>query len=282
MYYSGIADEAGKDLATQIRAHKELGWSHIEMRTVDGVQFTDLTDDQFDDAVRQLDQAGLKISCYASAIANWATKITDPLQRDIEILERAIPRMKRTGTSFIRVMGWPNDGLPDEQWRDLALDRMKQLVTIAEQANIQLVLENCEGWPSQSVENTRWFFEQIPSPAFRAVYDTGNPEQHGHTNTWQWYEVSKSRISYVHVKVYTGGPDGRFVYPDQPSPCKVTETLRDLFQSGYDGGISIEPHMESVIHAGQTITDADAAYRNYIEYGRRLEKLVEQVKMFGW
>ena len=48
MYYSGIADEAGKDLATQIRAHKELGWSHIEMRTVDGVQFTDLTDDQFD------------------------------------------------------------------------------------------------------------------------------------------------------------------------------------------------------------------------------------------
>ncbi len=282
MYFSGIADEAGKDLDTQIRAHKELGWSHIEMRTVDGVQFTDLPDDRFEQAVAKLDAAGLKISCYASAIANWASKITDPLERDIETLERAIPRMKRTGTPFIRVMGWPNDGFSDEQWRDEALQRMRKLVEIAEQGGVQLVLENCEGWPCQSIENTQWFFDQISSPAFRAVYDTGNPEQHGHTNTWQWYEVSKPYISYVHIKVYTGGENGKFVFPDEPSPCHVQETLRDLFQCGYDGGISIEPHLESVIHAGQGISDAAAAYQSYIEYGQRLMKLVEQTKMFGW
>ncbi|RKY76941.1 sugar phosphate isomerase/epimerase, partial [candidate division KSB1 bacterium] len=30
MFFTGIADEAGKSLDVQIRAHKELGWDHIE------------------------------------------------------------------------------------------------------------------------------------------------------------------------------------------------------------------------------------------------------------
>ena len=36
MILTGIADEAGKDIKTQIKAHKELGWDTIELRLVDG------------------------------------------------------------------------------------------------------------------------------------------------------------------------------------------------------------------------------------------------------
>ena len=36
MYYTGFADEAANDLATQIKATKELGWSNIESRRIDG------------------------------------------------------------------------------------------------------------------------------------------------------------------------------------------------------------------------------------------------------
>ena len=37
MYLTGFADEAAKDLAGQIRATRELGWSNIESRAIDGV-----------------------------------------------------------------------------------------------------------------------------------------------------------------------------------------------------------------------------------------------------
>ena len=30
MFLTGIADESGKDIHTQIKAHKELGWDKIE------------------------------------------------------------------------------------------------------------------------------------------------------------------------------------------------------------------------------------------------------------
>jgi hypothetical protein len=35
MYLSGIADEAGASIDTQIRATKELGWKYIEARSVE-------------------------------------------------------------------------------------------------------------------------------------------------------------------------------------------------------------------------------------------------------
>ncbi|MGF1679490.1 MAG: hypothetical protein ACFCUX_09905 [Candidatus Methylacidiphilales bacterium] len=36
MKITGISDEAGPTIAEQIQAHKELGWTHLELRKVDG------------------------------------------------------------------------------------------------------------------------------------------------------------------------------------------------------------------------------------------------------
>jgi sugar phosphate isomerase/epimerase len=282
MYFSGIADEAGKDLATQIKAHQELGWSHIEPRTIDGVQFTDLSDDRFNEVRAALADAGLTVSCIAGPIANWASRITNPIENDLAILERNIPRMKQLGTQFIRVMSWPNDGLSDEDWRSRAISRMKQLTAMAEAGGVTLVLENCDGWASVSAENNGAFLSEVGSPALKAVYDTGNAASHGFLNTWEWYQASKAHIAYVHIKAHTGpqpdGSDGEHVYPDESEQSKVEETLTDLFASGYDGGISIEPHLDSVIHLGKEIDDSDSAYRSYIEYGQRTMKIVEKAR----
>ena len=70
MYFTGFADEAAKDLAGQIKATKELGWTNIESRAIDGVNIHDLPQDQFDRAADALDAAGIKINCFGSAIAN--------------------------------------------------------------------------------------------------------------------------------------------------------------------------------------------------------------------
>ncbi|MFC1976460.1 sugar phosphate isomerase/epimerase, partial [Chloroflexota bacterium] len=71
MYYTGFADEAGASIDVQIKATKELGWSNIESRSIDGINLTDISDEKFEEVVEKLAEAGIKINCFGSAIANW-------------------------------------------------------------------------------------------------------------------------------------------------------------------------------------------------------------------
>ena len=80
MYLTGFADEASQDLATQIRVTKELGWNAIESRGIWGANIHDLDEDRFDRACGMLEDAGVRVNCFGSTIANWGKRIEDPFQ----------------------------------------------------------------------------------------------------------------------------------------------------------------------------------------------------------
>jgi sugar phosphate isomerase/epimerase len=279
MFPSGISDEAGKDIQTQIRAHRELGWNHIELRLVDGTNITQIDDRAFGTIADTLDAAGLRVSCFGSAIANWARPITSDERIDRDDLKRAIPRMKRMKCPFIRVMSYPNNPdapLPEREWRREAIRRMRYLAGMAEDGGVTLVHENCSGWGGQSAENSTILLGEVASPALRLVFDTGNPVDYNQDG-WEYYRAVLPDIVYVHVK------DGRrvngaieYVYCGEGEGY-VREILADLAERGYDGGVSIEPHLAAVIHTGKAADSAAQLYDSYIEYGRRLAAIVDAV-----
>ena len=158
MFYTGFADEAGTPIAEQIRAHKILGWKHIEVRNVEGGNLCEVDDATFEKTLAAMNEAGMKISCFGSGIANWARNIDQDFQRDVNDLKRAIPRMKKAGTPIIRIMSWPNakeKPLSDADWKKEALKRMKVLVRMAEDGGILLGHENCSGWGGHSPRRRR-------------------------------------------------------------------------------------------------------------------------------
>jgi len=279
MYYSGIADEAGKDIDTQIKAHLELGWKHIELRTVGGENITQLSDAKFDAIAAKLAEAGLQVSCFGSAIANWARPITIDPQVDIDDLKQAIPRMKRLGTEFIRVMSYPNDEknpLPEDEWRDASITRMRTLAEIAGGAGITLVHENCSGWGGLSAENCMEMMEEINSWALRIVFDTGNPVTYGQ-DAWSYYKTVEEFIAYVHIKdAKRVGDVDEYCYCGEGDGA-VKQIVGDLLANGYEGGFSIEPHLAAVIHTGQEADSAEQLYKSYTEYGKRFMEIVEDV-----
>lgn len=280
MFFSGIADEAGQAIDTQIRAHEELEWDCIELRLIDGVNITSVSDEVFDEVYRKLDAAGIKVSCFGSAIANWARPITCDPQVDIDDLTRAIPRMRRLGTPFIRVMSYPNDTenpISEKEWRTEAIRRMKVLAKMAEDAGITLAHENCSGWGGLSSANSNALLGEVGSPALKVVFDTGNPVTYGQ-DAWDYYQDVLDDIVYVHIKdakkidgkdhyTFCGEGDGY-----------VREIVSDLLQKGYDGGFSIEPHLAAVIHTGERSASADRLFESYTEYGRRLMRIVEHAQ----
>jgi sugar phosphate isomerase/epimerase len=279
MFFSGIADEAGQDIHTQIRAHQVLGWQHIELRLVDGTNITQITDDAFRHVQEALAAAEMQVSCFGSAIGNWARPITSDFSVDVEDLRRALPRMKALGTPFIRVMSYPNDPknpISENEWRREAIRRIRVLAEIAEGEGIILAHENCSGWGGASAENTLILLAEVNSPALKVLFDTGNPVTYGQ-DSWQHYCAVRDHIAYVHVKdakkvngqdVYTLCGEGE---------GQVHRILSDLLEHGYDGGISIEPHLAAVIHTGKRSQDAAQLFDSYIRYGRALMKIVQDI-----
>lgn len=282
MFYSGIADEASPDLERQLAAHKELGWKHIELRNLSGKNLTDLSDEDFDTVAGQLEAAGMQVSCFAAQLANWSRPIDSDLEVDLAELRRAIPRMQRLGTRFIRCMSYPNCDPPlsDGDWRQEAVRRMKALAKLAEDGGVTLVHENCSGWGGLGPSQTMQLLSEVGSEHLKLVYDTGNPVQ-ALQEPWSYYEGVREAVVYVHIKDYKPRRDQsdpeHAVFPGEGA-AEVERIVADLLANGYDGGFSIEPHITSVIHLQQEAADPELAYSTYLDYGRRLEKLIQSIQ----
>lgn len=277
MYFSGIADEAGDALETQIQAHKELGWNHIELRNINGVNFTDHCDRAFEEVVGKLSDAGLQVSCFASQLCNWARPITKHFDIDRDELQRAIPRMQKLGCNYIRIMSYPNAGWPEQEWKEEVFKRLRMLADMAENGGIVLAHENCDGYGGRGPAESLELLDRVDSPNLKLLYDTGNPVPHGQ-DAWEYYSAIRDHIVYVHIKDATlaEGSDVTYTYCGK-GDGKVRQVLSDLKERGYDGYLSIEPHLVAVVHEGKGAGDKDAAASTYIEYGRRLVKLVEEL-----
>lgn len=274
MFLAGIADEAGAGIEKQIEAHRELGWKHIEIRDIDGKNLIDIDEAKFNQIAEKLDEVGIKVCCFDSQIANWARKISEDFALDVEELKRAIPRMHRLDTKYIRIMSYPNDNWSKSDWRKEVVRRLKELGRIAKDGEVILAHENCSGWGGQGPEEALDIIEAVNSPNLRFLLDTGN-KPHGHGTPWDVYQKVRDYIVHVHIKEYKGREADQFVFPGE-GDCQVEKIIEDLLSSGYKGGFSIEPHMASVIHLGKRAEDPEAAYRLYLEHGRKAQALVEK------
>ncbi len=289
MHLTGFADEAANDLDGQIKAVQALGWSHIECRNIDGKNLTAITDDEFDVVCEKLQKAGISINCFGSGVANWAKPITDPPDSSYQELKIAIPRMHRLGTKMIRVMSFhvpEDDSINDPDVVKEVIKRMKVLTAMAEDAGITLVHENCDNWGGRSYEHTLRLLDAIPSPNFKLVFDTGNPvfrmdvrgkPPYQRQDSLEFYRNVRDHVVYIHIKDGIMKNDvTEFTYPGE-GDGHVVEVCSDLFQRGYDGAFSIEPHLAVVFHDKSVQSKDDIRFANFVEYGKRMEKLLISV-----
>ena len=287
MYMTGFADEAAVGIDGQIKATRELGWKNIESRNIDGVNIHDLDDKAFDVVYGKLQDAGVSINCFGSAIANWAKNIDQPMEPDVQALNRAILRMGRLGTKLIRIMSYAvlPDRSPEDQMKEERFRRLNIITQRLLDAGIQPVHENCMNFGGMGWSYTLALIENVPG--LKLVFDTGNPvftddrtkpAPYPKQSSWEFYNIVKKHVAYLHIK------DGiwdnektNYTYPGLGNG-DVRQIVEDAIKSGYDGGISIEPHIGAVFHDPSVKTDEDRKYAMYIEYGRRMEQMIAEIK----
>ncbi len=279
MIITGIADEGSPELKEQIRIHRTLGWNTLELRLIGKTNVCAVDDETFDQVYKTVQEEQMEVICFASSIANWARPITSDFQTDVEELKRAIPRMQRFATPFIRVMSYPNGGLPEAEWREEAIRRMKELARIAADGGVVMVHENCSGWGGMSPENQKILLEEVHSPNLQIVFDTGNPVGEGHPpeETWDFYQTALPFIKHVHIKDCAKTAEGEieYTYPGE-GQSMVRRILKSLLDMGYSGAFSIEPHITAQIHLG-TSSSGRKAEEIYLEYGRRTNAMLTEL-----
>lgn len=291
MYFTGFADEASGNLDLQIKATKELGWSNIEARSLFGKNLGTMSDEEFETLQEKLSAAGVGINCYGSAVANWANPITESPEKSYAELRTALPRMQKLGTKLIRIMSF---AVPQElkakawEFEDEVIKRLQTIVRMAEEAGVVCVHENCMNWGGLSYEYTLRLCDRLASsPAFRLVFDTGNPVFNDDysknplkkQSSWEFYEKVRDFVVYIHIKDGRILPDGtmKFTFGGE-GDGDVRRILTDAFSRGYDGGISIEPHMNKVFHDPDASVNERLSYENYVEYGKRMMAMVDEIK----
>jgi sugar phosphate isomerase/epimerase len=288
MYLTGFADEAAKDLDTQIKATLELGWTNIESRNIDGTNIHNIPDSEFDVVEKKLKDAGVTINCFGSAIANWQKKITEPVDSSLEEAKRAIPRMHRLGSKLVRIMSFAliKENGPADQMKEERFERVRKIKEMFESEGLTPVHENCMNFGGMSAVHTLELVENVPG--LKLVFDTGNPfftldrskaEPYPLQDAYEFYEAVKEHVHYIHIKDGFMNEENKqvFTYPGE-GKGSVPKIMEDLVKRNYEGGISIEPHLGAVFHDESVTSPEEKKYRMYVEYGKRMEKIIADAK----
>ena len=292
MYLTGFADEAARNLETQIQATREIGWRRISARGVNGANLHELSQDEFDRVADQIDEAGIIIPEFGSLIGNWGKKITSNFDVTLAEIERAIPRMHRLNTKMIRVMSYAQEPWGEDQNEEERFRRLREIHARFADEGLQAIHENCMNWGGFSPEHTLRLIQEVPG--IKLVFDTANPVFQLDRSKpladgsfpWQdpleFYQKVKEHIVHVHIKDCTNPPQGEsepatYTLPGQ-GQGKVREILTALKNDGYSGGLAIEPHVATVFHAvdGQE-PDWQQCYDSYVEYGHATNELVAEL-----
>jgi sugar phosphate isomerase/epimerase len=293
MYVTGFADEAADSLAGQIKATKALGWEYIEARSINGKNIHDISDEEFQNVYRELGEAGVRVNCFGSTIANWSKSVDEPFEDTLATADRAAARMQKCGARLVRVMSYAI--LRDAQGKALAdqkeeerFRRMREITRRFTDHGITPVHENCLTYGGMSAAHTLRLLENVPG--LKLVFDTGNPPltpdfekpfPYPMQDSWRFYTAVRPHIAYVHIKdgflrrAEAGSPaEEVYTYPGK-AEGHVVKIVEDLLRTGYDGGFSIEPHMAVVFHNASVSSSGDERFNTYVEYGRRFMRILQ-------
>lgn len=272
---SGLSDEAGQSIDQQIEAHIRLGWNELELRSLNGIPFYKLDKKTFLEVRQKLKKAKLSVTAVSSCIGNWERSINTPFDQDTEELKILMERMNELGSKYLRIMSYPNDGLPEIEWRKRVIQRLHYLSEVAENSGIILLHENCSGWGGISPRNTLDLMEEVNHPSLRLLFDIGNGIAYNY-DSYEFLQRIHQYVEHIHIKDgILQGEEVMYTLPGQGS-SKVVSCLKWIINNGYQGILSIEPHLQFIPHLKKT-GEPNNLMNSYINYGRHLEKLLNEL-----
>jgi len=236
---SGFADEAGLALASQLQASRDAGLSYIDLRSIGEHSIVELPEDEARACASELRRAGLYVNMFGSPIGK--VDIADPFEPQREKLEHLARMAEIFDCRDVRVFSFfDEEQATGEVWRERSIERLRMLRERARELGIRLWLENERFTFADRCPECLTVAEALYDPnTFRLIFDFDNFVQSG-DDCWENWQKLQPYVGAFHLKEATA--DGTHV-PVGEGAGQVEAILRDALALGWDGSLSLEPHL---------------------------------------
>lgn len=289
---SGFADEIAEDVDTQFRVLNKLDIRYFEPRGIDGKNIAELSDGEVAALKEKMERCGIKASSIGSPIGK--IRLDEDFQAHFEKFQRVVDIAERLDAGYIRMFSFYPPERPDSaagegdgaahEWtageREEVICRLRRMTAYAGERDVVLLHENEKGIYGDTAERCADLMRELGCRHFQAVFDPANFVQCGQ-DTKEAYEALRNFIAYVHVKD-AREEDGNVV-PAGAGDGNVGHILKGLLDSGYEGYLSLEPHLGSF--SGLAGLELDDKMQNLPQGGegtftlayRALEEILDKI-----
>jgi sugar phosphate isomerase/epimerase len=234
-----FADEISPELSEQIEHCLANKVMHIELRSVGTTNVLDLSPEQRREIRRRLADAGLDVIGIGSPIGK--VRIDEPWLPHAERFKIALDAAEYFGAKLVRIFSYyPPPGEDILKYREQVMERMRAKLELVDGRRITLLHENEVKIYGQHGAQCLDLATTIVSPKFQLAFDFANFVQAGEKPIEIWPSL-RPFVTHMHVK--DAKLDSGKVVPLGQGDGSVEAILLDLHRSGYDGFLSLEPHL---------------------------------------
>jgi sugar phosphate isomerase/epimerase len=247
-----LTDEVSQELPDVLRFAREFHLDGIEVRSLFGRAFKDLTKSDLQTIAAQTKDAGLAISGCASPVFKCNLDAPQEIEEHVELFKRAMEAAHILGTDMIRVFAFLRRGHPatsDDLAR--AASHFPRLLDLVQGTGLRIGIENEASCIVGNGVETAEFWRHLPkSPQFGVVWDPCNCLYLEGDNDPVTDDYARIAAEVVHVHIKDAQRAGR-----QPAPICVElgkgqldfpAQFRALKARGYHGWVTLETHWRTV------------------------------------
>ena len=247
-----LTDEVSQELDDVLRFAAEFKLDGIEVRSLFGRAFKDLTFDDLTLIAKMSRDAGLAIAGAASPVFKCNLDAPDEIAAHIELFKHSVEAAHVLGTDIVRVFAFLRRSHPttsDDLKR--AASHFPKLLDVVRGTGIRIGIENEASCIVGNGAETAEFWKHLPaSPQFGVVWDPCNCLYLEGTNDPIADDYPAVAENVIHVHVKDAAREGT------KSALKCVELgkgsidfpghFRDLKARGYRGWITLETHWRSI------------------------------------
>lgn len=232
---SAFADEIDGDIDVQFAHLQQNQISLVDLRSAYGKNVMSLSNAEVLSYKDRAAGFGITVNCVGSPV-NKVVMGEASAKEELDKVKRAIEVAELAGTNRVRIF------TPQGNDFDAVCQWMEPQIKAAADANIVLMHENDAKYFGAYPENAKKLVERFGSSTFRFAFDFANTVQIGYRAMDDWFPWLLPNLETVHIKD-ARGEDGKVV-PAGEGAGQVRQTLTWLKSQGWDGVLSIEPHLQ--------------------------------------
>lgn len=281
---SAFGDEIDPNIKIQMDVLERYNIKYIEIRGVDGKNISQHTISEVKEIKKQLDERGFKISAIGSPIGKKG--ISEDFGPQLDLFKHVLEIAKLLETPYIRIFSfYIPKGEDPAIYRSQVMQKLDQFITLAKKFNVVLLHENEKNIYGDTAKRCLDLLKTMNSNYFKATFDPANFIQCNIETYPYAYNLLKNYIVYMHMKDATNDASllDRKVVPSGYGDGKIKEILQELHNKGFEGFLSIEPHLGAF--QGLANLKLDSKVNNLLEgrirkfdvAARALEKIINEV-----